>query len=286
MRPMPTTLRPTFRSILACVVGIVVALGAGRAQAQLTADQKQEMRQHYEKATRAYDIEKYGEAVDEYQKAYEIGGDPAMLYNIAQAYRLNKQAPDALHFYRRYLQRAPNARNREDVERKIADLEQSIEAKRKADEAAAAAARLRAPPPVTPAPRPAVLAAPRMVTVPSRPVESGNGMRVAGIGVTSVGAAALIASGITGYLASKKGDDLTNASKTGGTFNPSVESSGKTLNTVAIATVIGGGVMAVVGSVLIVVSGKGDGEATAAKPVALAPIIGAGTVGASAALTF
>src|SRR3569623_1927204 len=279
MRPMPTTLRPTFRSILACVVGIVVALGAGRAQAQLTADQKQEMRQHYEKATRAYDIEKYGEAVDEYQKAYEIGGDPAMLYNIAQAYRLNKQAPDALHFYRRYLQRSPNARNREDVERKIADLEQSIEAKRKADEAAAAAARLRAPP--------AVCAAPKVVTVAPAPAPEGvNGMRVAGIVVTSVGAAALITSGITGYLAGKKGDDLTNASKNGGTFNPSVESSGKTLNTVAIATVIGGGVMAVVGTVLIVVSGKGDGEATAAKPVALAPIIGAGTVGASAALTF
>jgi len=284
---MLPTLRPTFRSILACVVGIVVALAAGAAHAQLSAEQKQEMRQHYEKATRAYDIEKYGEAVDEYQKAYEIGGDPAMLYNIAQAYRLNKQLPDALHFYRRYLQRSPNARNREDVERKINDLEQSIEAKRKADEAAAAAARLRAPPQATPPPRPAVLPSPRIVTVPSRPAEEGsNGLRVAGIVVTSVGAAALITSGITGYLASKKGDDLTNASKNMGTFDPSVESSGKTLNTVAIATVIGGGVMAVVGTVLILTSGKGSSEAPAARPVALAPLVGAGSVGASAALTF
>jgi len=288
MRLMPPTLRPTFRSILACVVGVVVALAAGAARAQLSAEQKQEMRQHYEKATRAYDIEKYGEAVDEYQKAYEIGGDPAMLYNIAQAYRLNKQLPDALHFYRRYLQRSPNARNREDVERKINDLEQSIEAKRKADEAAAAAARLRAPPQVTPAPRPAVLPPPRMMTVPSHPAESGsNGLRVAGIVVTSVGAAALITAGITGYLASKKGDDLTKASQTpGAVFDPSVESSGKTLNTVAIATVIGGGVMAVVGTVLILTSGKGSSGEPAARPVALAPLVGAGTVGASAALTF
>lgn len=283
---MSPIIRPTFRPILACLVGILVALAARGAQAQLTADQKQEMRQHYEKATRAYDIEKYGEAVDEYQKAYEIGGDPAMLYNIAQAYRLNKQLPDALHFYRRYLQRSPNARNREDVERKINDLEQSIEAKRKADEATAAAARLRAPPPVTPPPRPAVLASPRLVTVPTPAAEGGNGMRVAGIVVTSVGVAALITSGVTGYLASKKGDDLTNASKNGGTFDPSVESSGKTLNTVAIATVIGGGVMAVVGTVLLVSSRKGPGEETAARPVALAPVLGVGTVGASAALTF
>jgi len=286
MRLMLPTLRPTFRSIVACLVGIVVALAAGAARAQLSADQKQEMRQHYEKATRAYDIEKYGEAVDEYQKAYEIGGDPAMLYNIAQAYRLNKQLPDALHFYRRYLQRSPNARNREDVERKINDLEQSIEAKRKTDEAAAAAARLRAPPQVVPAQRPAVLASPRLVTVPPRSSEGGNGMRVAGIVVTSVGPAALITSGITGYLASKKGDDLTNASKNMGRFDPSVESSGKTLNTVAIATVIGGGVMAVVGTVLLVVSGRGSADDTASRPVALAPIVGAGTVGASAALSF
>ena len=286
MRSMPPTIRTTFRPFLACLVGILVALGAGRASAQLTADQKQEMRQHYEKATRAYDIEKYGEAVDEYQKAYEIGGDPAMLYNIAQAYRLNKQLPDALHFYRRYLQRSPNARNREDVERKINDLEQSIEAKRKADEASATAAKLRAPPPVTSAPKPAVLPPPRIVTVPPPAQEGGNGMRVAGIVVTSVGAAALITAGITGYLAGKKGDDLTNASKNMGMFDPSVESSGKTLNTVAIATVIGGGVMAVVGTVLLVSSRKGPSDETPAHPVALAPVLGAGTVGASAALTF
>ena len=292
IRPvLDPTLGPISRSIsrliLASLVGIVVVLAAPAAKAQLTADQKQEMRQHYEKATRAYDIEKYGEAVDEYQKAYEIGGDPAMLYNIAQAYRLNKQYPDALHFYRRYLQRSPNARNRENVEQKISDLEQSIEAKRKANETAAAAARLRAPPPVTPPPRPAVLAPPKIVTVPPPPAEEGgNGMRVAGIVVTSVGVAALITSGVTGYLAGKKGDDLTNASKNNGTFDPSVESSGKTLNTVAIATVIGGGVMAVAGTVLLIASRKGPGEQAPVRPVALAPVVGSGTVGASAALTF
>jgi len=284
MRPMLPKL-PLFRPILACLLGLVVVMSAGQAQAQLTADQKQEMRQHYEKATRAYDIEKYGEAVDEYQKAYEIGGDPAMLYNIAQAYRLNKQLPDALHFYRRYLQRSPNARNREDVERKINDLEQTIEARRKADEAAAAAARLRQPPAVSPPPPKAVLPPPKVVTIPPPP--SGNGLRVAGIVVTSVGVAALITSGITGYLASKKGDDLTNASKNGGTFDPSVESSGKTLNTIAIATVIGGGVMAVVGTVLLVASRKGPDEGTTSPPVtAFAPLVGPGTVGAAAALTF
>lgn len=267
----------SLRLILSCLLGaIVVASGSG-AQAQLTPDQKQEMRRHYEKATRAYDIEKYSEAVDEYQKAYELGGDPAMLYNIAQAYRLNDQLPDALHFYRRYLQRSPNARNREDVERKIADLEQSIEARRKA-------AKLRPPPAAAPpAPVPAYLPPPRVVMIPSSK-EQGNPRRVAGIVLVSVGAAALVAAGITGHLAAGKGDDLTAASKNGGTFDPSLESSGKTFNTIAIVSAVGGGVMAAVGTVLLVASRKGAQEPSRAPSVT--PMVGFGTVGASAALSF
>jgi hypothetical protein len=126
---------------------------------------------------------------------------------------------------------------------------------------------------------------PKVVTVPP-PAEGVNGMRVAGIVITSVGAAALITSGITGYLAGKKGDDLTNASKNGGTFDPSVESTGKTLNTVAIATVISGGALAVVGTVLLIASRREPSDHAAAQPMALAPVVGAGTVGASAAFTF
>ena len=76
--------------------------------------------------------------MEEYQKAYEIGGDPAMFYNVAQAFRLNGQVSEALHAYRRYLQRSPNARNRPDVERKIGELERTLETRRKAAEVAAA----------------------------------------------------------------------------------------------------------------------------------------------------
>jgi tetratricopeptide (TPR) repeat protein len=135
---------------------------------QLTPVQKQEMKQHYEKATRAYDVQKYSEAVEEYQKAYEIGGDPAMLYNVAQSYRLSDQLPEALRFYRRYLQRSPNARNREDVERKISDLERTLEERRKA------AAAVPPPPP----PEPVVVPPPP----PPKPVKTGGGgKRIAGI---------------------------------------------------------------------------------------------------------
>jgi len=113
--------RGAFGLVLPLLIPVLtVALPARAAQAmQLSTQQKQDVRLHYERATRAYDLNKYQEAVDEYQKVYEIDGDPVMLYNIGQAYRLNDQPQDSIHFYRRYLQRSPEAKNRDDVNRKI-----------------------------------------------------------------------------------------------------------------------------------------------------------------------
>jgi len=153
----------TLAALLALPIAIVV-LAPGVAQAQtppaLTADQKQEMKIHYERGQRAYDIGKYADAIDEYAKVYEIGGSPTMLFNIAQAHRLNNQLPEALRFYRRYLQRAPNAPNRADVEAKIADLEKSVDERGRAPSAAAAPpVTTPAPPALTPAP-PATAPAP------------------------------------------------------------------------------------------------------------------------------
>src|SRR5437868_6288158 len=109
--------------VLPLIGGVILMAAAGSARAQMTQAQKDEVKLHYQRATRAYDLQKYQEAIDEYQKAYEISGDPPMLYNIAQAYRLAEQPAEAVRYYRRFLQRMPNARNREDVERKIGEQE-------------------------------------------------------------------------------------------------------------------------------------------------------------------
>jgi tetratricopeptide (TPR) repeat protein len=254
---------------------LAVAVLGGRAQAmQLTPVQKQEMKQHYEKATRAYDVQKYSEAVEEYQKAYEIGGDPAMLYNVAQSYRLSDQLPEALRFYRRYLQRSPNARNRDDVERKISDLERTIEERRKA------AAAVPRPPP----PEPVVVPPP-----PPRKLEKtgSSGKRIAGIVVASLGGAALASAAITGKLAKDKGDKLTSLSTTGGQFDPNLEANGKTLNTITIVSAIAGAAAVVTGAVLIVLSLGGDSEdERASTSPSVSPVIGMGLVGAAATVRF
>jgi len=272
-----------FRIALSCgLIALTLASGNPARAMQLTPDQKQEILQHYERATRAYDIQKYSEAVEEYQKAYEIGGDPAMLYNVAQAFRLNDQVSEALHAYRRYLQRSPNARNRPDVERKIGELERTLETRRKAAEVAAASSQ---PAPVA-ATEPAVLPEPRLITVPDE--QPSNKLRVTGIVLASVGVAALGTAAATGWLARQKGEDLTAASMKSDRFDPNVESTGKTLNKVAIISAIAGGALAATGTILMIVSATRSSDKET--PVAtLAPLLGPGSgggFGLTAALTF
>jgi hypothetical protein len=307
--------------LLSSLLSALLVAPAARA-ADLTPAQKLEMKQLYEKATRAYDVGKYNEAIEDYQKAYEIGGDPPMLYNIAQAYRLNDQPAEAVRFYRRYLQRAPNARNREDVERKIADLEKTIEDRRKAA-AAATPPPLPAPPvvpatppaatPVAPTPvgPPAPTAPALGVTSPGAgttepPVgaadESGHTLRV--VGWSLVGGGVLFGAGalVTGLMARSKGQDVTNMSNSDQMFDPNVEHSGILLNHVTIGLGVTGGALAVAGAILVVVgssgsSGGSGGESAPAQesapppattpPAAMvAPWLGNGLVGAGAAFRF
>jgi tetratricopeptide (TPR) repeat protein len=295
----------------------VLALAPAAQAAELTPAQKQEMKQLYERATRAYDVGKYNEAIEEYQKAYEIGGDPPMLYNIAQAYRLNDQPNEALRFYRRYLQRAPNARNREDVERKIADLEKAVEERRKAA-AAATPPPVTAPPivpaPTTTAPPPAPLAGPPAPVAPAPPsttetpatppapipVEggSGHGLRVVGWSLVGVGVLSGAGAVVTGLLARGKGNDLTNMSAAGKTFDPTIEHSGKLYNNLTWGLGIAGGALAATGAILVIVGSMSDGGSSSETPPAadstpppaptamVTPWLGNGLVGAGAGFRF
>jgi hypothetical protein len=306
-----------FAAISSPVFLSVLLAPAARA-ADLTPAQKLEMKQLYERATRAYDVGKYNEAIEEYQKAYEIGGDPPMLYNIAQAYRLNDQPNEALRFYRRYLQRAPGARNREDVERKIAELEKTVEDRRKAA-AAATPPPLTAPPLTPPAPSPtpapspapvaptapapsATVATPGSAT-PATPAEEGSGRTLRIVGWSLVGAGVLAGAGavVTGLMARGKSNDVMNMSTEGGVvFDPNLEHSGKLYNNMMIGFSIAGGALAVTGAILVIVGSSGSsgssGEApaqegtpppTPTSPTALVtPWLGNGLVGAGAGFRF
>jgi hypothetical protein len=74
----------------------------------------------------------------------------------------------------------------------------------------------------------------------------------------------------------------------GDPFDPDIQSSGKTWNAIAIGSAIGGGVLAVVGTILIVAAGSDSGEkpAEARATALLTPIVGGGTFGMGAGISF
>jgi outer membrane biosynthesis protein TonB len=98
---------------------------------------------HYERGLAAFALGNYQTAADEYEKAFAIKPDPALLYNAAQAHRLAGNKARALQLYTNYLnifgKKQPNST---EVQRHISALKLAIDSERKA----------QSQPPIEPAP--------------------------------------------------------------------------------------------------------------------------------------
>jgi len=77
----------------------------------------------YESGVRHFDLSEFEPALADFKEAYRNKPDPAFLYNIAQCHRRLGHTDDAIAFYQSYLRRAPDAKNREEVERRISELD-------------------------------------------------------------------------------------------------------------------------------------------------------------------
>src|SRR5437762_702257 len=73
-------------------------------------------REHFRKGMAKYTLEKWDEAIREFELGYTEESDPSFLYNIAQAHRLAGRNKPALDFYRRFLLRKPDAPNRAEIQ--------------------------------------------------------------------------------------------------------------------------------------------------------------------------
>ena len=61
------------------------------------ADDYNEAKVHFKKGSAHFAIGEFAEAAEEYQAAYRLKQDPALLYNAAQAFRLAGKNEKALH---------------------------------------------------------------------------------------------------------------------------------------------------------------------------------------------
>jgi tetratricopeptide (TPR) repeat protein len=87
-----------------------------------------EAKAHYGRGTSFYNLGRFSEAQAEYEAAYLAVQDPPFLFNIAQCQRQMGRRREAIATYRSYLRAAPNAPNRIEVQRRIADLERETRA--------------------------------------------------------------------------------------------------------------------------------------------------------------
>jgi tetratricopeptide (TPR) repeat protein len=131
---------------------LVIGLTAGSAQAEKPRD---EARRHFRAAEAHMQHDRYEEAIAEYRAAYALVSSPALLYNIAQAYRRKGDTAAALEHYRMYLDKAPDG-----------------EAAAAAREHIAALAPVNSPAPAGDLPTPATPAQPAPSTSPAAPTLS------------------------------------------------------------------------------------------------------------------
>jgi hypothetical protein len=109
------------------VAAVLVALAIGVAPSVAYADDEAEItamaKEHYKLGLDAYKSGRYPEAIKELKKAYLLKRLPALLLNIGATYRKMNDADNAIYYYKKYLAEAPDARDRPEVERTLADVE-------------------------------------------------------------------------------------------------------------------------------------------------------------------
>ena len=100
--------------------GETAAAPAGAEPSSATVDAA---RVHTRQGAAYYDLNRYREAYGEFEQAYLLQQDPALLYNMGQCQRKLGNAEQALHFYRTYLRRAPQGPLTVEAEKRVRELD-------------------------------------------------------------------------------------------------------------------------------------------------------------------
>jgi tetratricopeptide (TPR) repeat protein len=81
-------------------------------------------KRHYDRGQKLYNLQKFEQALDQYQKAFDAKPLPGFLFNIAQCQRNLGDYDAAIFSFKRYLKLDPETEKREQVEELIEDLEE------------------------------------------------------------------------------------------------------------------------------------------------------------------
>ncbi len=239
----------SLRHLVTCLL-LLIPSGSGVAMADgRQHDKKSDAKVHYETGIREFDLGRYDEAAQEFVDAYELVGEPAILYNIAQAYRLGERFEKSAQFYRSFLRHMGQVANRAEIEGRIAEMdERAADLKRKVEREAIEKAERRASRQSgeRTSERPSTDDPPRQPQTSS----SGRGLKIGGYVVFAISAGFVGMGGAMSGLAARASSSVENAASMNGTFTTDlrdIEASGKLYDKLAIvgyslagATAIGG----------------------------------------------
>jgi tetratricopeptide (TPR) repeat protein len=259
---------------IALAVGVVAIMIGAPA----IADQVSVAKQHFEAGTKAYDLGHYDEAVKEYEAAYRAKDDPALLFNIGQAYRGLGDAQAAIRAFRSYLRRLPDAPNRAEVESRIAELQMVADEQVRSKE--------KPPQGTLPPTQPTVI----VQQVPAQTTRSATAdelraartKRIAGLAVGGFGVASLVLGGVFTGLA----NDANRHIVTGDMWSPSTQDRRNTYQALDIAFFTIGGVAVATGLTLYLLGRHDEHKKYVVERATIAPAIGAHTAGLTMAGSF
>lgn len=123
--------------------------------------------------SKLYNLSMWKAALDEFQKAYLVRADPALLFNIGQCHRQLGDAQNAANSYRAFLRESRNltASQREQVQALLDQMELAIKETRANQPpigtVAPTAPKPTAPPVAPPAPEPAPVTTPAPLVTPT-----------------------------------------------------------------------------------------------------------------------
>jgi tetratricopeptide (TPR) repeat protein len=231
-------------------------------------------RDAYDAGKKHYNLGAFDRAIELWKQGYEYKDDPIFLYNIAQAYRQKGDHQKAIFFYKAYIREEPRARNRDDVEARIAELTKLLEAQQNATEAppkepVSPPEPQAEPPPVVAPPSPSV--APARDDLDARP---GRMMKIGGAVAGGIGVAAL-ATGVVFLIRSSSIEgEIEDAAMSGEPWTPELvdrEASGRTSATIGWIGTGAGVALVATGITLYVLGAAKDAHARHEREISFAP---------------
>jgi tetratricopeptide (TPR) repeat protein len=115
------------RLLLALTLAVAIAPAFAPAIARADTAAERAAKRHYDRGRRLFDLQKFDEALEQFQKAYDADPLPDFLFNIGQCQRNLGDYEAAVFSFKKFLKLDPEAPNRAKVEKLIEDLEAKID---------------------------------------------------------------------------------------------------------------------------------------------------------------